>query len=87
MSKFQETLKSPHVHIALATGISILVLAYFSKKILPEPLSYLELAAPPFIATIFEALLNKYPDKKICTTWYWVTAILLSTAIVIIVSL
>ena len=84
MSKLKESIKSPHIQIALATGISILVLAYFSKKILPEPLSYLQLALPPFFATVFEALLNKYPDKKFCTTWYWVAAVLLCTAIVIV---
>jgi len=84
MSKFKELVKSPHTHIALATGFSIIVMAYFSKRILPEPIGYLSLAIPPFIATIFESILNKYKDSKICTTWYWLVAILIAMALVII---
>jgi hypothetical protein len=84
MKKLKELLKSPHIQIALATGLSIIVLAYFSKKILPEPIGYLPLAIPPFIATIYEAVANKYKNKKISTTWYWVVAILVATALVIV---
>lgn len=86
MSKIKDFLKSPHIQISLATGISIIVLAYFSKRILPEPMGYLSLAIPPFIATIYEAVLNKNPDSKISTAWYWIVAIVFATAIVIIVS-
>jgi hypothetical protein len=86
MSRFKELVKSPHIHISLATGLSIIVLAYFSKRILPEPIGYLPLAMPPFIATIYESVLAKYKDSKICTTWYWVVAIVVATALVIILS-
>jgi len=84
MNKLKELIKSPHIQIALATGVSIIVLAYFSKKILPAPIGYLPLAIPPFIATIYEAVTNKYKNKKNATTWYWVAAILLATALVIV---
>jgi len=84
MKKLKELIKSPHIQIALATGVSIIVLAYFSKKILPEPIGYLPLAIPPFIATIYEAVAAKYKNKKITTTWYWVAAILITTVIIII---
>jgi hypothetical protein len=84
MLKIKEFFSSPHIQISLATGASIIILAIFSKKILPEPIGYLPLAIPPFIATIFESVLAKYPGNKISTTWYWVAAILLATAIVII---
>jgi len=86
MSKIKDFFKNSHIQISLVTGISILVLAYFSKRILPEPLSYLELAAPPFIATIYESLLKKHKDKKFMQTWIWVLAILVATALVIILS-
>jgi len=85
MSKLKEFFKSPHIQIALATGFSILVLAYFSKRVLPKPLGYLELALPPFLATIYEAALGRYKESRICTTWYWIAAILIATALVIIV--
>jgi hypothetical protein len=79
-----KTLKSPHVHIALATGISIIVMAYFSKRILPRPIDYLPNAIPPFFMVIYEAVSVRYKKKKICTTWYWIAAIFLSTAIIIL---
>ncbi len=86
MSKIKELVKSPHIQISLATGISIIALAYFSKRVLPEPLGYLALAIPPFIATIYESVLGKYKNSKICTTWYWVAAIIFATALVIFLS-
>ena len=78
-------IKSPHIQIALATGVSIIVLAYFSKRILPEPIGYLPIAIPPFIASIYEAVASKHKNKKIATTWYWVTAIFISTALIILI--
>ncbi|NQT25131.1 hypothetical protein HQ585_07245 [candidate division KSB1 bacterium] len=84
MSKFKEHLKSPHVQIALATGFSIIVLAYVSKRVLPEPIGYLSLAIPPFIATIYGAVISKHKDSKFCATWYWIVAILAVTGLVIL---
>lgn len=86
MSKIKDLFENPHIQISIATGLSIIALAYFSKKVLPEPLSYLELAAPPFMATIYESLLKKHKDKKFMQTWIWIFAIILATALVIILS-
>ena len=85
MSKFKEHIKSPHIQISIATGVSIIVLAYFSKRVLPRPIGYLSLAIPPFFMTIYEAVLKKHKDSRICTTWYWIVAIFIATAIVIFV--
>ena len=84
MKKLKELIKSPHIQIALATGISIIVLAYFSKRVRSEPIGYLPAAIPPFIAVVYEGVLNKHKDKKIATTWYWVAAIFIATAAIII---
>ncbi|OGU61005.1 MAG: hypothetical protein A2V66_09645 [Ignavibacteria bacterium RBG_13_36_8] len=84
MSKFRELLKSPHIHIALAAGFSIIIMAFVSKRLLPKPIGYLPLAIPPFIATLFVSLLSKYKDAKFCKTWYWVVAILGATALIIV---
>lgn len=84
MSRIKELIKSTHVQISFVTGISIIILAYFSKCFLPEPLSYLELAFPPFIMTIYEAVLSKFKGRKICGIWIWNTAIFLATAIIIL---
>ena len=86
MSDFKKLEINPKIQIALAAGVSILALAYFSKRVLPEPLSYLELAMPPFLATIYEAA-----TKKKEAAWYgrpvvWVLAILLATVLVIVLN-
>ena len=86
MSKLKELSKSPHIHIALATGLSIITLAYFSKRVLPEPIGYLPSAIPPFVATIYETVQYKYKNSRISTTWYWVAAIMVATALVILFS-
>jgi len=84
MRKVKNFSINPQIQIALATGTSILVLAYFSKRVLPEPLSYLELALPPFIALFFATP----PTKKKKAVWfgrplYGILAILLATVLVI----
>ncbi len=84
MSRFLDSIKSPHIQIALATGSCIIILALFSKRVLPEPIGYLPLAFPPFVATIYEGIIGKYKDSKICTTWYWVVSIFAATAMVIL---
>jgi len=86
MRKFKELLKSPHIQIALATGVSIIVMAYFSKRVLPEPIGYLPMTIPPFIALVYENVLNKHKNKKIATAWYWVIAIFVATALIILIS-
>jgi len=87
MSKIKAFFSSPHIQIALATGFSIIVMAIFSKKILPKPIGYLSLAIPPFIATMFELFFEKNKDSKLLTPWYWVLTILISTVIVILLHL
>jgi len=85
MNKLKEFFKSPHIQIALSTGVSIIALAYFSKRVLPKPIGFLPAAIPPFIALIFEGVLSKHKNKKIATSWYWVTAVLCATALIILV--
>ena len=84
MNKLKEMFKSPHVQIALATGACIIIMAYASKRFLPEPIGYLPLAIPPFFMTIYEYVAKRYKNKRISTTWYWVAAIFISTALVIL---
>jgi len=84
MSNLKKLLKSPHIQIALASGISIIVMAYFSKRILPKQIGYLPTAIPPFLMAIYEAFLARHKNNRICTTWYWVAAIFISTALIIV---
>ena len=82
--KPREYLKSPHIQIALATGVCIVVLAFVSKRILPAPIGYVPLAVPPFLMTVHELVLKRYKNARICTTWYWIVAIFVTTALVIL---
>lgn len=86
MNNIKDFFNNHHIQISIATGLSIIILAYFSKRVLPQPLSYLELAAPPFIATIYESMLAKHKEKIYMQTWIWVIAILVTSALVIILS-
>jgi len=87
MSKFFEFIKSPHILMALATGISIILLAYFSKRVLPQEIGYLPSAFPPFIMVTYESLLQKYKDRPFLNVRYWIAAIFVSTLIVILMHL
>jgi hypothetical protein len=46
----------PIIQFAIALGASTIILAYFSKRVLPEPLSNLELALPQLLAVLFEGI-------------------------------
>jgi len=87
MEKIKEFFKSPHIQIALATGVSIVIMAYFSKRVLSEPIGYLPMAIPPFIALVYENVLNKFKKKKIATAWYWVAAIFIATIFIIMLQM
>jgi hypothetical protein len=87
MSNFIKLLKSPIIQIALATGLSIIIMAYFSKKVIPESIGYLPMAIPPFIMSIHSSFYNRCKNRKIWTTWYWITAIICSTIIIIVIHL
>lgn len=84
MKKIIEFFKSPHIQIALTTGGCIIILAFVSKRLLPEPMGYAPLAIPPFLMTMYEYVVKRYSDKKLVTTWYWVLAIVGSTCILVI---
>ena len=83
MARIKELIKSPHIHISLVNGFSIIVLVYFSKRGLPEPIGCLPLALLLFITAIYESVLGKYKDSRICTTRYCILAILAATVLVI----
>jgi len=83
MSKIAEKMRSRHVQLSLAVGASILAMAIAGRWLLPKPIGYLFQAFPPFLAVIYEGVYSKHPDSKFCTTWYWILAIVLATALVI----
>ena len=87
MLNLKKMLKTSHAQMALAAGISILTIACFSKWVLPKPIDPMLLAIPPLIEAIYEGLLKKYKEAEFLKAWYWVCAIILSTALLIILHL
>ena len=82
--KLREYRKSPHIQIALTTGVCIVVLAFVSKRILPTPIGYIPLALPPFLMTVHELVLKRYKNARVCTTWYWIVAIFVTSGFIIL---
>ena len=87
MKKMKELIKSPHIQIALVTGICIIVIAWFSKRIIERPVSNLETAVPPFLMALYEGFSIRFKDKKIVITWYWIIAIIAATLLIITIHL
>jgi hypothetical protein len=83
MSKIADFFRSHHIQLALATGASIIVLAYVSKRMLSEPMHSLALAFPPSLAVIGEGFIAKCEESWYGQAWVWVSAILLATMVVI----
>jgi hypothetical protein len=83
MVKIREYLAHPIIQIALAAGASIIVLAYVSKRVLPEPLSTLELALPPFVATLFEAVAETRKGAWYTRPIFGIITVALATVLVV----
>jgi hypothetical protein len=78
---------SKHIQLALVSGISILALAYVSKRVLPEPMDKLLVALPAFLVAIGEGVIGM--KKK---AWYvnanlWIATVALSTTLIILIYL
>lgn len=86
MSRLKKWVRSSHVQIAFAAGSSILIIASVSKWVIKEPINPFLLAVPPLIEAAYEYVLKRNKDSKITKTWYWVAAIMISTALILLVS-
>lgn len=84
MSKLKQLFCSPRIHVALATGLSIVILAYVSKRILPQPIRVAYLAIPPLLMTLHEYVLTRYQETRMAKTAYWVVAIFAATVLIIL---
>jgi len=86
MEKIKAFFASPHIQIALVTGFCIIAMSYISKHILSRSISYLHMALPPFLATLYECMLSEKEKvhPKLMKIHYWIAAILLATIAVIL---
>ena len=70
--------------MAFATGLSVLAIASFTRWVLAKPIDPMLLTIPPLIEVAYEGLLKRYKGAKFLKAWYWVCAIILSTALLIL---
>ncbi len=73
MGRIKELVYSEHNQIALGTGVCIIILALFYKRILHIEVPYLENSLPGFVFLTWEGLhgakkLTKWPWSR---TWIW----------------
>lgn len=73
----------PIIQTALVLGASTVILAYFSKRVLPEPLSNLELGLPALLATLFQGLAHTKKTRGHIRPWIGILIIVLATLLII----
>lgn len=84
MPDLKETLRSPLIQIAIATGVSILAIATSSAWVEMKPYDPLLLTIPALIEIVHGVLYAKAKEARYTRTWYWVCGILASTAFLIL---
>ena len=70
--------------VALATGISIVAMAYVSKRVLVEPMRPMFFAVPPLLMSAYEYLVHRRKRRFISSWAFWVVAILVVTALIVL---
>jgi hypothetical protein len=84
MPDLKKYLRSPEIQIAMAVGVSMLAFAASSAWVPMNFLDPLLLTIPPLIEVVHWAFSREYKDAWFMKTWYWVCAILASTALLIL---
>ncbi|MEW5923506.1 MAG: hypothetical protein AB1746_05915 [Candidatus Zixiibacteriota bacterium] len=88
MNMLKSFLKHPLIQVALVAGICIIIQSYFYKKVLNLQLDTLIVAIPAFIYTIFggvSSAKNNRTIEKFARPVYWMLAIIIATALSIII--
>jgi hypothetical protein len=83
MKTVKEFFAHPIIQTALVLGASIIILAYFSKRVLAEPLKNWELGLPGFLAVLFQGFAKKYESSRFSRPWIGMLIIVLATILVI----
>ena len=85
MTGFKKLMRSGQIHMALAVGASIIILAFVSKRVLAVPMKPLWLSITSLIMVLYEAVVTKNKESKhLCRSIYWVSAVILVTVLIIL---
>ena len=83
MEKVKEFFAHPIIQLALVLGASTLILSYFSKRILVEPLRKWELGLPAFLAMLFQGYAAHKKSSWFSRPWIGILIVVLGTILVI----
>jgi len=83
MSRIVEFFKNDHIQMALATGASIIILAFVFKRVLHVELSNFEDYLPGIAFVAWEVAHGKHPDSWWGRPTPWIILCFLITAAVI----
>ena len=84
MAKIKDLLKSAHTYIVFVDGLSILAMAIASKYFLKTKINPFFLALPALVVVCYEGLANHKKYRRFANPWYWVIAVILATAGIIL---
>ena len=78
--------KNDHIQIAIGTGVNIIILALFFKRVLHVPVPLLESSLPAFVLFFYEFIREKGKGKKQFWSkpWFWIVMMFLVTGLVIL---
>jgi hypothetical protein len=86
MQTIKDFFAHPIIQTALVTGVSIIVLAWFSKRVFAEPLREWELALPAFLFTLWQGL----TARKTAAPWLrrpWIGMLVIAAVTLLIIVL
>ena len=86
MRVVKEFFAHPIIQIALALGASTVILAYYSKRVLDQPLRNWELGLPAFLAMLFQGYVQTHKSSRFSRSWIGILAVVLATVLVIVLN-
>ena len=86
MKVVRDFFSHPIIQTALVLGACTIALAYFSKRVLAEPLSNLELGLPALLAMVFQGLTSYRKTRIFYRPWIGMLIIAVTTALIIILN-
>ena len=86
MKVIREFFSHPIIQTVLVLGVCTVTLAYFSKRVLAEPLSNLELGLPALLAMVFQGLTSNRKTRIFYRPWIGMLIIAVTTALIIILN-
>jgi D-alanyl-D-alanine carboxypeptidase len=84
MGKVLEFFLSKHIQLALVSGASIIILAWVSKRVLPQPIEHLYLSIPALLVAIGEGVIGMKKKRWYTNANLWALTVVLATALIIV---